>query len=83
MDQTSPHLGTVLDHCTPDHIESFRQAIRQGDVVNPDAEELAGLSDREYNSQDEMAAKVLEWGIDRDGVGSLVVAKKNMVAPHF
>ncbi len=63
----------VPDLCTPNYIESFKQAIRQVDIVSPNVEELSGFFDGKYNSQEEMAAKVLEWGIGPDGEGSLML----------
>jgi sugar/nucleoside kinase (ribokinase family) len=63
----------VPDLCTPEHIDSFRQAIRQVDVVSPNSEELAGFFAGQCKSLEDMASDVIEWGIGPSIRGSLVV----------
>ena len=59
--------------CTPEHIHSFRQAIRQVDVVSPNSEELAGFFAGQCKSLEDMASEVIKWGIGPSIRGSLVV----------
>ena len=61
------------DLCTPEHIDNFRQAVRQVDIVSPNSEELAGFFVGDSKSQDHIAAEVLKWGIGSGQNGSLVV----------
>jgi sugar/nucleoside kinase (ribokinase family) len=61
------------DLCTPEHIDSFRQAIQEADIVSPNAEELAGFFIGQSKSQEEMAAQVIDWGIGPSNHGLLVV----------
>lgn len=61
------------DLCSPEHISSFKQAIRQVNVVSPNSHELAGYFMGESKSQDQMVAEILEVGIGPGGNGLLVV----------
>ncbi len=61
------------DLCMPEHIDSFRQAIQQVDIVSPNSEELAGFFVAEPKSLAHMAAEVLEWGVGPCDNGMLVV----------
>jgi sugar/nucleoside kinase (ribokinase family) len=59
--------------CTPEHIDSFKLAIRQVDIVSPNSEELAGFFAGQCKSLEDMASDVIEWGIGPSIRGSLVV----------
>jgi sugar/nucleoside kinase (ribokinase family) len=63
----------IPDLCTPENIESFRQASQHVDIVSPNSEELAGFFVDQSKSQAQMTAQVLEWGIGPDENGSIVV----------
>jgi hypothetical protein len=63
----------IPDLCTPEHIESFREASQLVDVVSPNSGELAGFFVDHSKTQAQMAAQVLEWGIGPDENGSIVV----------
>jgi sugar/nucleoside kinase (ribokinase family) len=61
------------DLCTPEHIDSFKQAVQQVDIVSPNSEELAGFFAGQRKSLEDMASDVVEWGIGPSTSGSLVV----------
>lgn len=63
----------IPDLCAPEHIGVFKQAIQQVDVVSPNSEELAGFFLGGSESQIDMAAQTVGWGIGPSNSGFLVV----------
>jgi sugar/nucleoside kinase (ribokinase family) len=56
-------------------VEGFRQAIKQVDVVSPNAEEFMGFFTGKLDYQAQAITEVLGWGIGRNSDGALVIRK--------
>lgn len=63
----------VPDLCLPEHLEAFRRATQQVDVVSPNSQELLSFFPGELKCQAHAAAEVVGWGIGTNSEGALVV----------
>jgi sugar/nucleoside kinase (ribokinase family) len=73
----------VPDLCIPEEVDKFKVALREVDVLSPNAEELAGFFKGQTKSQDDMATEILQWGIGRNSSGALVVREGKLGCSAF